>query len=60
VPGRRPSLAEVVREHLVARVLEHDLDREALIALGVDYLRAADAIDRTASDTIAVAEPGIA
>jgi DNA repair exonuclease SbcCD nuclease subunit len=60
VPGRRPSLAEVVREHLVARALEPDLDRAALVDLGLGYLRAADAIETTASDAMPVGEAGAA
>lgn len=41
-PGRRPSLVDVVREKLQNRVLESDLDREALVELGLRYLREAD------------------
>jgi DNA repair protein SbcD/Mre11 len=44
-PGRRPSLAEVVREKLMSRVLEADIDREALVELGLRYLREAEALD---------------
>jgi hypothetical protein len=42
-PGRRPSLADVVREKLQSRVLEGDIDRGALIELGLHYLREAEA-----------------
>lgn len=41
-PGRRPSLVDVVREKLQNRVLESDLDRDALVELGLRYLREAD------------------
>ena len=37
-PGRRPSLADIVRDRLRSRVLESDVDREALITLGIGYL----------------------
>ena len=41
-PGRRPSLAEVVREKLQSRVLEGDIDRAQLVELGLRYLREAE------------------
>lgn len=41
-PGRRPSLADVVREKLMSRVLESDLDRAALVDLGLRYLHEAE------------------
>ncbi|MBI2797240.1 MAG: DNA repair exonuclease [Gemmatimonadetes bacterium] len=41
-PGRRPSLAETLRDRLHARPLEADIDREALVALGLQYLREAE------------------
>lgn len=41
-PTRRPTLADVVREKLMARNIEHDLDRQALVDLGLMYLRDAD------------------
>jgi len=44
-PGRRPSLADTVRDHLQGRVLPGDIDRESLVALGLDYLREAEAIE---------------
>ena len=44
-PGtRRPSLADTVREKLRTRVLPGDVDREALVALGLKYLEEADAV----------------
>ena len=41
-PGRRPSLADVVREKLMSRVLESDIDRGELVALGLRYLSEAE------------------
>ena len=43
-PGRRASLDEVVRDKLRERVLAGDVDREALVDLGLKYLK--DAEDR--------------
>src|SRR5689334_1908668 len=47
-PGRRPSLADTVREHLQRRVMASDIDRERLVVLGLDYLREAEAVEATA------------
>ena len=41
-PGRRPSLADVVREKLLARAIETNVDREQLVALGLHYLSLAE------------------
>lgn len=41
-PGRRPSLADVVREKLQARPVDPQVDREALVALGLHYLSLAE------------------
>lgn len=49
-PGRRPSLAETVREKLRSRVLESDIDREALVALGLRYLEEAEVATPTQPD----------
>ena len=43
-PGRRASLEEVVRDKLRERMLATDVDREALVDLGLKYLK--DAEDR--------------
>jgi DNA repair exonuclease SbcCD nuclease subunit len=43
-PGRRPSLADTVRDKLRTRLLPSDVDREALVALGLHYLEAADSV----------------
>jgi DNA repair protein SbcD/Mre11 len=43
-PGRRASLADTVRDKLRSRVLTEDIDREALVELGLHYLREADLV----------------
>jgi hypothetical protein len=43
-PGRRPSLADTVREKLRTRILESDIDREALVELGLHYLKEAEGV----------------
>ncbi len=43
-PGRRASLAETVCDKLRSRVLTENIDREALVELGLHYLREADAV----------------
>jgi hypothetical protein len=40
--GRRPSLADVVRDKLSARAIESNIDREQLVALGLHYLSLAE------------------
>jgi hypothetical protein len=47
-PGRRPSLADTVRDHLQRRVMTSDIDRERLVALGLDYLREAETLEAAA------------
>jgi DNA repair protein SbcD/Mre11 len=42
-PGRRQTLPEVVREFLTRRPLDADLDREAFVRLGVEYVEQAPA-----------------
>src|SRR5204862_7278443 len=37
-PGRRPSLNEIVREKLLTRPLDSDVDRDALIERAIGYL----------------------
>jgi len=41
-PGRRPSLADTVREKLRTRIIESDIDRDALVDLGLHYLKEAE------------------
>lgn len=43
-PGRRASLADTVRDKLQTRVLTENIDRTALVELGLHYLREADAV----------------
>ncbi len=43
-PGRRASLAETVRAKLESRVLAENIDRTALVELGLHYLREADSV----------------
>jgi hypothetical protein len=43
-PGRRPSLADIVRDKLQSRLLEGDIDRSALVELGLQYLGEAEAV----------------
>ena len=43
-PGRRPSLADIVRDKLQSRLLEADIDRPALVDLGLRYLAEAEAV----------------
>ena len=41
-PGRRPSLAETLRDALTARAMPAGVDRAALVALGLAYLEEAE------------------
>jgi len=43
-PGRRASLADTVRDKLRERPLTENIDREALVELGLHYLREADLV----------------
>jgi exonuclease SbcD len=43
-PGRRASLADTVRDKLRSRTLTENINREALVELGLHYLREADAV----------------
>ena len=52
-PGRRPSLAEFVRDKLRERVLPSDVDREALVDLGLRYLKDAEEREIAATDQAA-------
>ena len=42
--GRRASLADTVREKLRSRVITENINREALVELGLHYLREADLV----------------
>jgi exonuclease SbcD len=41
-PGRRPSLADFVRDKLRERLVASDVDRDALVELGLRYLKDAE------------------
>jgi DNA repair protein SbcD/Mre11 len=43
-PGKRPSLNEIVREKLMARPLDSDVDRAALVERAIAYLDEAQLI----------------
>jgi hypothetical protein len=46
--GRRASLADTVRDWLWARTLPPEVDREALVDLGLRYLRDAEVVEQEA------------
>ena len=48
-PGRRPSLAEVVKDKLQTRTLTSDIDRDRLVDLGLRYLREAEQAEMAAA-----------
>lgn len=54
-PGRRPTLADMLRESLRNRVLTSDIDRDRLVDLGAHYLREAEQVG-TPRDLTASAE----
>ena len=54
-PGRRPSLADFVRDKLRERVVGADVDRDALVTLGLRYLK--DAEEREGAST--ASPPGL-
>jgi exonuclease SbcD len=41
-PGRRPTLSDMLRESLRSRVLTSDINRDALVDLGLHFLREAE------------------
>lgn len=47
-PGRRPSIADIVRDKLHGRLLEADIDRSTLVDLGLRYLAEAEAMSAAA------------
>jgi DNA repair protein SbcD/Mre11 len=49
-PGRRPSLADTVRDKLRSRPLTENINRDMLVELGLHYLREADALAGPATD----------
>ena len=56
-PGRRPSLADTLRESLRNRVLPQGIDRDRLVELGAHYLREAEQADGVRALPAAVEEP---
>ncbi len=50
-PGRRPSLADFVRDKLRERLVGADVDRDALVELGLRYLRDAEEREGASSPT---------
>jgi DNA repair exonuclease SbcCD nuclease subunit len=55
-PGRRPSLADTLRESLRSRVLTGEIDREQLIDLGMRYLAEAEQVGAIAGPSTVVDE----
>jgi len=49
-PGRRASLADTVRDKLRSRPITENIDREALVELGLHYLREADLVAGPAAE----------
>jgi DNA repair protein SbcD/Mre11 len=47
--ARRPTLVETVTAYLQRRPLDDELDRAALVALGLEYLKQADDVDAAAA-----------
>jgi DNA repair protein SbcD/Mre11 len=45
-PGRRPTLTEMLESYLAKRPMERDLDRQALVRLGLQYLTDANAAEQ--------------
>ena len=45
-PGRRASLVELVRDGLRSRPIDSEIDREELVAAGLDYLTQAEAVEQ--------------
>lgn len=55
-PGRRPSLADFVRDKLRERMVGADVDRDALVELGLRYLRDAEEREGASASTMQSAE----
>jgi DNA repair exonuclease SbcCD nuclease subunit len=51
-PGRRATLPEMVQSYLGRRQIEGDLDRDALVQLGLHYLREADAAEHASAPAV--------
>ncbi|HVE78573.1 MAG TPA: metallophosphoesterase [Gemmatimonadaceae bacterium] len=57
-PGRRPSLKDIVRDKLRGRVVDADVPREALVALGLKYLDEVERGEASQQGAAASAEEG--
>jgi exonuclease SbcD len=55
-PGRRPSLADFVRDKLRERLVSPEVDRDSLVELGLRYLREAEERESVTSPTTAGVE----
>ena len=55
-PGKRPSLADFVRDKLRERVIGADVDRDALVSLGLRYLKDAEEREGASSTSAQGAE----
>jgi DNA repair exonuclease SbcCD nuclease subunit len=51
-PGRRASLADTVRDKLLSRPLTENISRDALVELGLHYLREADTVAGSAVEEV--------
>lgn len=57
-PGKRPSLADLVRGTLQSRVIDADVSRDALVALGLHYLTEAERSATTDAEGAAAVASG--
>lgn len=57
-PGKRPSLADLVRDTLERRVIDADIGREALVSLGLHYLDEAERMASTDAEGAAAVAAG--
>ncbi len=55
-PGRRPKLMETVESYLSRRPMDADLDRSAVVQLGLQYLREADSDAERAAPAVPAVE----
>ena len=55
-PGRRPTLLETVESYLSRRPMDADVDRSAVVRLGLQYLRDADSEVERASPAVPAVE----
>ena len=55
-PGRRPTLLETVESYLSRRPMDADLDRSAVVQLGLQYLREADSDAEHAAPVVPAVE----